>query len=87
MPTEGGVLDIYPSELPPTSLFVRYFPFLVLGAGRTCEPWDWLVGGLVRCQDCIWHRASRGSDGKESAYQCMRRKFDPWVRKIPWSRK
>ena len=25
--------------------------------------------------------------GKESAYQCSRPKFDPWVRKIPWSRK
>ena len=25
--------------------------------------------------------------GKESACQCRRRKFDPWVRKIPWRRK
>ena len=26
----------------------------------------------------------RGSDGKESAYQCRTPGFDPWVRKIPW---
>ena len=24
---------------------------------------------------------------KESAFQCRRHRFDPWVRKIPWSRK
>ena len=28
-----------------------------------------------------------GSDGKESAYQCRRPRFNPWVRKIPWRRK
>jgi len=28
-----------------------------------------------------WHK------GKESACQCRRCRFDPWVRKIPWSRK
>ena len=28
----------------------------------------------------------RGSDGKESACQCRRPRFDPWVRKIPWRR-
>ena len=22
--------------------------------------------------------------GKESAYQCKRHRFNPWVRKIPW---
>ena len=27
-----------------------------------------------------------GSDGKESACQCRRHRFDPWVRKIPWRR-
>ncbi|CAI9166511.1 unnamed protein product [Rangifer tarandus platyrhynchus] len=25
--------------------------------------------------------------GKESAYQCRRHRFDPWVGKIPWRRK
>ena len=28
----------------------------------------------------------RNLSGKESAYQCRRHGFDPWVRKIPWSR-
>ena len=35
-------------------------------------------------------RASQVASGEESAYQCRRYKrhgFDPWVRKIPWSRK
>ena len=25
--------------------------------------------------------------GKESTYQCRRREFNPWMRKIPWRRK
>ena len=28
-----------------------------------------------------------GLSGKESAYQCKRHRFDPWVRKIPWRSK
>ena len=28
-----------------------------------------------------------GSDGKESACECKRLGFDPWVGKIPWRRK
>ena len=28
-----------------------------------------------------------GSDSKESACNCMRYRFDPWVRKTPWRRK
>ena len=28
-----------------------------------------------------------GTGGKESACQCKRCRFDPWVRKIPWRRK
>ena len=31
--------------------------------------------------------ASLVVSGKESACQCRRHKFDPWVGKIPWSRK
>ena len=30
---------------------------------------------------------SGGAGGKESACQCGRRRFDPWVRKIPWRKK
>ena len=29
----------------------------------------------------------RWLSGKESACQCRRRGFDPWVRKVPWRRK
>ena len=33
------------------------------------------------------HGLSRWLSGKESAYQCRRHRFDPWVVKIPWRRK
>ena len=33
------------------------------------------------------NRLPRWCSGKESSCQCRRCKFDPWVRKIPWSRK
>ena len=29
----------------------------------------------------------RGKKKKKSAYQCRRRMFDPWVRRIPWKGK
>ena len=32
-------------------------------------------------------RLPRWPSGKESTSQCRRRRFSPWVRKIPWSRK
>ena len=28
-----------------------------------------------------------GAGGKESACQCRRHRFDPWLGKIPWNRK
>ena len=28
-----------------------------------------------------------GASGKESACQCKRHRFDPWIRKTPWNRK
>ena len=31
--------------------------------------------------------ASRWLSGRESACQCRRHEFDPWVRKIPWKKK
>ena len=31
-------------------------------------------------------KLSRWLSGKESACQCRRQRFDPWVRKIPWRR-
>ena len=35
----------------------------------------------------ITTRLLRWLRGKESACQCRRRRFNPWVRKIPWRRK
>ena len=37
-------------------------------------------------QDSSIITASRWLRGKESAYQCRRHRFDPWVGKIPWRR-
>ena len=37
-------------------------------------------------QEKEW-RLPRWLSGKESVCQCRRPRFDPWVRKIPWSRK
>ena len=37
----------------------------------------------------IYDRSTGGASGKEPASQCRRhtrRRFDPWVRKIPWRR-
>ena len=31
-------------------------------------------------------RASQVAQSKESTYQYRRRRFDPWVRKMPWRR-
>ena len=39
----------------------------------------------------LWHAPilgfPRGTSSKELTYQCQRHRFDPRVRKIPWSRK
>ena len=40
---------------------------------KTCH--SNIYGGLPR-----WH------SGKEPACQCKRRRFDPWGKKVPWSR-
>ena len=36
---------------------------------------------------CKLHRLPRWLSGKESACQCRRHGFDPWVWEIPWRRK
>ena len=36
---------------------------------------------------CRKYRLPRWLRGKESASQCRRCRFDPWVKKIPWRRK
>ena len=68
-----GRLDISTPKkaFPPLSL-------CSLGSGQH-RARSGVVWGLLR-----WH------SGKESTCQCRRckrRRFDPWVRKIPWSRK
>ena len=35
----------------------------------------------------VYFSLTGGSDSKESTCQCGRPEFNPWVRKIPWSRK
>ena len=40
-----------------------------------------MCGKLPFYQGLIWWLSS-----KESTYQCRRRQFNPWVRKIPWRR-
>jgi len=34
-----------------------------------------------------WKGFPAGSEGKDSACQCMRPGFSPWIGKIPWRRK
>ena len=55
-----------------------------------------LNADLTELHPCAWHplkaqwRATgiaRGLSGKESAFQCSRHRFDPWVGKIPQRRK
>ena len=36
---------------------------------------------------CFWSVQEPARCDKESACQCQRHGFDPWVTKIPWSRK
>ena len=45
---------------------------------------DEVVCGL---EPRVFSGLPRWLSSKESAYQCKRHEFDPWVRKIPWSRK
>ena len=60
--------------------------------------WDWPIPRKIRCMTAIHlirkgiscvlsHGLPRWCSGKESACQCKRCRFDPWIGKIPWSRK
>ena len=59
---------------------------------RTCSVWGskkHLFLCLFQLQE-LYNTVSRlpwKLSGKESACQCSRYRFDPWVRKIPWRRK
>ena len=46
-----------------------------------CQPCQWSES-LYSLVLCRW--LPRWLSGKESAWQCWRCGFDPWVRKIPW---
>ena len=69
-----------------------------LGHGSPRVPADgwwfgacWVSRGLWRFLNKVWTDGLRGLPwwlrGKESSCQCRRHRFDPWVRKVPWSSK
>ena len=50
----------------------------------------YLCSCLLRCQSYLSRKIKRVNtciDGKESACQCRRHRFSPWVGKMPWTRK
>ena len=50
-------------------------------------PFICLIGvWKTACESILW-RLPRCLSGKESAYQCRRYGFNPWIRKISWRRK
>ena len=58
------------------------------GSLACCSPWGRKKSdktGWLNWTEFI--RNSHLASGKESACQCRRLEFDPWVGKIPWSRK
>ena len=54
-----------------------------MGSQRVGHDWETELNWLK----CEAEGFPGGTSGKESAPQCRRHGFDPWVRKIPWSRK
>ena len=56
---------------------------------KYCQvPWGLGVGCKIASHwYLVPYRNVNGSSGKESACQCKRCGFNPWVGKIPWSRK
>ena len=55
------------------------------------DSWDTYIKHLASFfLSCVFQQQKglpRWHSGKESTYQCRRRGFEPWVRKIPWRRK
>ena len=68
-----------------TAVFLR-----CVSGDRDVKPGElrcWMVLECLRCvviSFCPQHLS--GSSGRESAGQCRRCGFDPWVKKIPWRR-
>ena len=48
--------------------------------------WWASVYGVTQSRTQLKRPSSSSSSGKESACQCRRLRFNPWVRKIPWRR-
>ena len=64
-------------------------PVFFPGESRDGGAWQAAIYGVAQSQ-ILLKRLSSSSSGKESTSQCRRHKrfrFNPWVRKIPWSRK
>ena len=82
----GGRLWILLWDLSCTSHWENFSP----PASCSCGLCFWSLVGRMLQQDLGTARAEpgfpHGSEGKESACQCRRPGFDPWVRKIPWRR-
>ena len=65
-----------------------------LYSGGSCDSefFHSMNAGFLKLLFLFWHkllveRPPGGSDCKESALQCRRPGFDPWIGKIPWRRK
>ena len=87
-PLQDNVVDslVFPdsSLLPPSETLDTLFAKEPPGKQDTSS-WS---GLLVTCGSLREVRGFLGAaDGKESASQCGRHGFNPWVRKIPWRRK
>ena len=59
---------------------------LSMGSHRVGHDWSDLAAAAAAAAG-IKYGLPRWLSGKESACQCRRREFNPWVRKIPWRRK
>ena len=86
--TQAVTRKILPRHRQVTGLII--FPILARSLppsrARSCDTGRWRTRGCLaswhRCYGLPWWLR-----GKESACQCRRHGFYPWVRKIPWRRK
>ena len=57
------------------------------GSGRKSIYKVLVKGEFSAMKDSFYKRFPGSSDSKSVCLQCGRRRFDPWVGKIPWRRK
>ena len=62
----------------PRSLFLKFFQMTRMHT-KVWKPWKTFSWRVL-----FWLGFPDGASGKEPAYQCRKRGFDPWVGKIPW---